>query len=162
MSVEYKKHLLVDGSNVLHSWPHLRALLRHNRDSARARLSQAVAVLHDAEGLRVSLVFDGRGSELVAEHPSGQATFVHLYTPAGVTADDVIEQLVAKARRPESCLVVTDDRAERQTVEALGAASLSAADLAAWVGQAGERVGTRLASRRRANDKLWRAKDDLP
>jgi predicted RNA-binding protein with PIN domain len=154
--MEAKKHLLVDGSNIMHAWPELRALLKRDRGAARSRLSQALAGLHDAEHLRVSLVFDGRGPELVTEQPSRLATFVHLYSPSGMTADDIIEQLVGGARDPSRCVVATDDRAERQTIEALGAAGMSAADLASWVERSGQRQQSRLADRRRANEKEWR------
>jgi len=150
------KHLLIDGSNIMHAWPELRALLKRDRAAARSRLSQMAAALHDAEHIRVSLVFDGRGPDVVVERPSGQDTFVLLYSPSGLTADDVIEQMVGKARAPDQCLVATDDRAERQTIEAMGATGLSAADLASWIEQAGGRQRTQLSERKRANEKEWR------
>jgi predicted RNA-binding protein with PIN domain len=156
MSSEVLRHLLIDGSNILHAWPELRALLARDRDAARAKLAAAASGLQEAEHLRVSLVFDGRGAELTVEHPSGRPEFTVLYTPAGATADDVIEQLVAKSRQPGDCLVATDDRAERQTIEALGASGLSSADLAAWVRQSAGRMGSRLSDRKRANDRDWR------
>ncbi len=63
-------------------------------------------------------------------------TFAHIYTPAGTTADDVIAQLVGQAREPGDCVVATDDRGERQAVEALGAGGISSADLASWIDRA--------------------------
>ena len=152
----YTRHLLIDGSNIVQAWPELRALARRDRNAARSQLSKAVAGLEETEELRVSLVFDGKGTELAVEHPSGRPGFAVLYTPSGTTADDVIEQWVAKSRQAGDCLVATDDRAERQTIEALGAAGLSSADLATWVRQAAGRLGTRLQDRKRANDKDWR------
>jgi predicted RNA-binding protein with PIN domain len=156
MGAPGQKHLLVDGSNIMHAWPELRALLPGDRDTARARLSQAVRVLHDGEQLRVTIVFDGRGSELSVEQPGGQATFAHVYTPGGTTADDVIAQLVGQAREPSDCLVATDDRGERQAIETLGAAGLSSADLASWVRRAEQRQQAQLQERRRANESKWR------
>lgn len=150
------KHLLVDGSNVMHAWPELRAMLPRERDAARARLSQAVRVLHDLEQVRVTVVFDGRGKEVSVEQPGGQPTFAHLYTPAGTTADDVIAQLVGQARDPAACLVATDDRGERQAVESLGGASLSCADLAGWITRTERRQQLQLQERRRANEAKWR------
>ena len=156
MSSPVLRHLLIDGSNLLHAWPELKALVARDKDAARAQLVKAAAGLQEAEALRVSVVFDGRGSELVAEHPSGRSDFTVLHTPAGATADDVIEQLVANSREPGHCLVATDDRAERQTIEALGASGLSSADLAAWVRQSSGRMGARLEDRKRSNDRDWR------
>ncbi|HEX3730475.1 MAG TPA: NYN domain-containing protein [Opitutaceae bacterium] len=150
------RHLLVDGSNVMHAWPELRTLLPDGRDAARARLTEAVGVLHDLEGIRVTLVFDGRGAQLASQQPSGAATFTRLHTPAGVTADDAIIRLVRRDRRPADCVVATDDRGERQAVEALGAAVISAEDLAGWVARAGQRQGARMAAGRRDNEKRWR------
>jgi predicted RNA-binding protein with PIN domain len=157
MAAAPTRHLLVDGSNVMHAWPELRALLPDRRESARGRLAQAVGVLHDLEGIRVTLVFDGRGAQLSVEQPTGAGTFAQVHTPAGVTADDAIIQLVRQARRPADCVVATDDRGERQAVEALGAAVISADDLAGWVGRAGERQQARLDAGRRENEQRWRA-----
>ena len=150
------KHLLIDGSNILHAWPEMRALLKRDRDAARASLSQRVRVLHDAEQLRVTIVFDGRGSDLVIERPSDHPTFTHLYTPTGTTADDVIEQLVGNAENASTCVVATDDRADRQTVEALGAAGISSTDLAAWIVRAEERQRAQVSGLKRENEREWR------
>lgn len=157
-TVGYEKHLLIDGSNILHAWPELRALMRRERDVAREKLSQSVRVIHDTEQVRLTLVFDGRGSELVVEQPGDLKTFSHIYTPAGMTADDAIEQLVGKAADPATCIVATDDRAERQTIEATGAAGISAEELRAWVGRAEQRQQTQLASQRRKNEEVWKQK----
>ena len=157
MAVPEQKHLLVDGANIMHAWPDLRALLKRDRENARRRLSQAMRLLHDAEALRVTVVFDGRGEELSVEHPGGQATFAHIYTPTGTTADDVIAQLVSRARSAADCLVATDDRGERLAIEALGAGSISSADLATWLARADQRQQSRLQERRRENDAQWRA-----
>jgi predicted RNA-binding protein with PIN domain len=156
MGTQRQKHLLVDGSNIMHAWPELRPLLAKARDTARARLSQAVRVLHDIEQVRVTIVFDGRGSELSVEQPAGQPTFAHVFTPAGTTADDVIAQLAGQARDPADCVVATDDRGERQAVESLGAASISSADLASWIKRAETRQVSQLQERRRANEAKWR------
>lgn len=158
VAVGYEKYLLIDGSNILHAWPELRLLLRRERDVAREKLLQMVRVIHDAEQVRLTLVFDGRGSELAIEHPGDLKTFSLVFTPAGMTADDAIEQLVGKAADPAACIVATDDRAERQTIEATGAASISAEELLGWVTRTEQRQQTQLASQRGKNEKLWKHK----
>jgi predicted RNA-binding protein with PIN domain len=150
------KHLLVDGSNIMHAWPELRSLMPRDRDAARSRLSQSMAALHDAGHLRVTIVFDGRGLEMTVERPSGHATFSHIHTPTGTTADEVIVQLVRKSAEPCHCVVATDDRGERAAVEALGAAILSAADLAAWAGRASLRHSSQIKTNRAQNERKWR------
>ena len=136
--VEFEKHLLVDGYNIAHAWPELRrVLMTEGRDVARAKLVERVRVLHDFERMRVSVVFDGRGAEIAIERPTPHATFSILYTPGGMTADDLIEQLAVQAAKPADVFVATADQAERDTVEAHGAQVISPEQLAEWV----ERVG---------------------
>lgn len=161
-SVGYEKHLLIDGSNILHAWTSLRVLLKSDRDVARAKLSQMVSVIHDEEQVRLTLVFDGRGEEITVEYPGTQKTFAHIYTPAGTTADDVIEQLVGQAAEPANCCVATNDRAERQTIEATGASGISAEDLAAWVQRAELRQQSRVAGLKRDNERTWRKSKNEP
>ncbi len=150
------KHLLVDGPNILHAWPELRALLRRDRDAARSQLGRRLAAIHDAEAVRITLVFDGRGPELVVERPSQQESFTVLFTPSRLTADDVIEQLVARAATPGDCHVATADQTERRTVEALGALAVTPDDLAAWCERAEGRLGAQAAGLRRRNAQEWR------
>jgi uncharacterized protein len=123
-------HLLVDGSNIIHAWPETRALARREREAAKALLLRRVAVLHDFAGWRVTVVFDGRGDALAVEAIGGAADFASIHTPAGTTADDVIERLVARATDPAACLVATADQPERVTIEAAGARWCSPEDLA--------------------------------
>jgi len=152
----FEKHLLVDGANILHAWPELRALAARDRNAARIKLSQAVQVLHDAEGWRVTVVFDGRGTAITIEQPGGDPTFAHLFTPSGLTGDDVIEQLVGNAADPKACTVATADRAEQQTVAALGAAWCSPDDLLIWCDRAASRQAQRLTDLNRNNNRAWR------
>ena len=150
------KHLLVDGANILHAWPELRALLRRERSAARSRLVHRLTAIHDVEGVRVTVVFDGRGAEMAVERPAGPATFSVVSTPVGTTADDVIEQVVGRSADPGACHVVTGDQAERQTITASGAHWVSPDDLAAWVARAEERVSAQVAGIRRAGTAKWR------
>jgi predicted RNA-binding protein with PIN domain len=154
--VAFEKHLLVDAANVLHAWPELRVLLKRDRDAARSQLIHRLGVLHDAESLRVTVVIDGRGREIVIEHPSGQATLTVVYTPSSLTADDVIEQMVGRSADPTSCEVATGDQAERNTIEATGAVWVPTADLLARVERAEQRLSSKVAGLNRANAQDWR------
>lgn len=150
------RHLLVDGANLLHAWPDLCALAQKDRSAARAGLVQRLAILHDSAGWRVTIVFDGRGPDLVIESVDGQQSFAVVTTPAALTADDVIEQLVGKSADPAACTVATADRAEAQTVTALGAQAMPPADLAAWIERVAARQGAHIATLRRDNEHRWR------
>jgi predicted RNA-binding protein with PIN domain len=150
------KHLLVDGSNLVQAWPDLRALGKRDTDTARRRLSEMLRVIHDFDGVQITLVFDGRGDQPVIEQPSGQPTFVHIFTPSHLTADDVIEHFVGQISEPATCWIATDDRAERRTVEALGAVSISTSELAAWVARSEARQSAKVSGLNRASEKEWR------
>jgi predicted RNA-binding protein with PIN domain len=149
-------HLLVDGSNVVHAWPETRALARRDREAAKALLLRRVAVLHDLGGWRVTVVFDGRGAELGVEAVGGAAHFACVHTPAGATADDVIERLVGRAAEPGACLVATADQAERATVEAAGAAWCSPEDLARRIEAADTQRDRAVERGNAASERAWR------
>ena len=149
-------HLLIDGSNVLHAWPDTRALARRDREAAKALLLRRAGVLHDFSGWRVTVVFDGRGEDLRVEGVGDAADFACVHTPAGATADDMIEQLVGRAAAPETCLVATADQAERATVEAAGAAWCSPEELARRIDQANTRQARRVARGNAASERAWR------
>ncbi len=149
-------HILVDGSNLIHAWADLRSETRRgDKTVARERLVGRLLVLLPVACERLTVVFDGRGADLVVEHPHGPESVAVIYTPAGVTADDVIERLVARAADPATCLVATADQSERSTVEAAGAVWCSPDELAARVERAGEQQERRVAGLARDNGRKW-------
>ena len=155
-AVPNPRHLLVDGANILHAWPELRRLLKRDRNAARSQLVLALCAVHDAEGWRVTVVFDGRGAELQFEQPGAAVTFAVVYTPSALTADAVIEQLVAKSATPSECVVATGDGGERRTVEALGATVCPPEQLREWCVNAARRQSAKVAALRGTSVKAWR------
>ncbi len=155
----FEKHLLVDVANVAHAWPELRTLLKRDRDAARSQLVTRLGSIHDVEFVRVTAVIDGRGREIVVEHPSGQATLTVIYTPSSLTADDVIEQMVGRSADPSLCEVATDDQAERATIEATGAVWVPTAELWARVERAEQRLASKVSGLNRINAQEWRRRN---
>ncbi len=156
--MDYSRHLLIDAYNVIHQWPELRRALREGVTSAREALASRVQVLHDHERLRVTLVFDGQGSEIEIERPGRLQTFSYVYSAKTLSADDVIERMIGAAADPEMYLVVTNDLAERHTVEALGAHALSPDDLQSWVTAAERAVTAKLRTRQKQVEADWHRK----
>lgn len=154
--MDFSRHLLIDGYNVIHDWPELRTELRGGGAVARERLVEAVRVIHDRDRIRVTIVFDGRGEKIEVERPNEELTFSLVYSPASLSADDVIERLVGAAEESSLCTVVTRDRAERETIEALGAQAISPGELRSWVERTGGFLGRDLESHRRDMDRQWR------
>jgi len=156
--VASEKHLLVDGANILHAWPELRTLLGRERAAAQARLVNELSAVHDTEGVRVTVVFDGSGTELEVRCPGGRQTFAVVRTPTGMTADDFIERWVGRADEPAACWVATGDGGEGRTVAALGAQWITPDELAAWSRRAAGGLDAKLAGRSRENDRKWRGR----
>jgi uncharacterized protein len=147
-------HLLVDAHNVIHAWAELSRLWRlpGGKSSARDALARRVRVLHDEDGLRVTLVFDGRGERIEEERPGRDASFVYLFSPAGLTADGVIERMAGQAADPSHLLVATGDGMIRSTVEALGAVWISPENLRERVDRAEREQAARARRTQRKAD----------
>lgn len=150
------QHLLIDGYNLIHKWPELRRALRHGSDAARSQLAEAIRIIHDFEGVRTTIVFDGRGEQIEIERPGGHLTFSFLFSPAFMSADELIEQFTNKASSPESVWVVTGDNMVRETAGALGAHTITPDDLENWVLACKRRQSEELAKRSRQSQKDWR------
>jgi len=117
--------ILVDGYSVLHFWPRLRKLAGRSLELQRDALIHVLQQYGDATDCSVTVVFDG----YAAKHKPGQTAptpgIEVLFSDSGKTADDVIERMVGTAARPGNIRVVTSDNIERDTVEMLGAQSVS-------------------------------------
>jgi predicted RNA-binding protein with PIN domain len=119
-----QRFLIVDGHSVIFAWPELRALHRRRTASARERLTKILTAYQDFTGIRVVLVFDGKGTTITQEtDPGGIQIF---YSNTGRTADDLIERLAAKYGNRYSITVATSDLLEQQTAIAFGAECISA------------------------------------
>jgi hypothetical protein len=94
---------------------------------AREQLIARLGATGDALAERITVVFDGAGF-IGERQPSPPTPIEVIYSNAAQTADTVIERLAHAATRPEEILVVTSDRAERETVDAAGAATLGCTD----------------------------------
>lgn len=146
--------LFVDGYNVLHDWHRIDGAPRLNTATARQEIIEAVRVIVDVEQWEATVVFDGRefGGRLQATE-SGSAVSV-VFAPEGLTADGVIERLVAANARISRCIVVTADRMERETVMASGAECLTPKELAQWIEWCRQRVRRRPPGGSQLENKL--------
>jgi uncharacterized protein len=122
--------ILVDGYSLLHNWPELAP--GQPRHSARAR-DELVHILTrycDATGEPVTIFFDGAGAPVDAPaNESNPAMEVEvLFSRAGQTADQMIERAAHRFQIYGEVLVVTNDRAERDTVVGMGSLTSSCAN----------------------------------
>lgn len=151
------KHLLVDGYNIIHQWPELARLLKDfGVEAARAQLGECLRPIHDSEHYRVTIVFDGRGKSPEIERPSPDLTFSFLFTPTGITADQMIEELVSTAKYPLEIIVATRDNLLTETVGANGGLTLSPQQLLDWVDSCRKRVTAIVQDQNRSSRARWR------
>lgn len=149
-------HLVIDGYNVAHAWPELRGMLRRHREAVTGRLLEAVRVIHDFEGRSLTIVFDSDRAQLAIEHPDdGLESLSVVYAPKGVTADGVIERLLARAGDASDWTVATADRAIIQSAHTCGAHAVSPGELAAWVDRVEARQRNWLQRRGNEVDREW-------
>ncbi|MCX7712653.1 MAG: NYN domain-containing protein [Chthoniobacterales bacterium] len=141
------KVLIVDGHSVIHAWPELKAAQARSGLSAREKIKDLLLRYSDNTGVHVVLVFDGSGGKNQSEHVTeGLQVF---YSRKGLTADAIIERLVAKYSQEHSIIVATNDGMERMTVTSFGAECISAEKLREVIDCAEQNLQKRLAELRR-------------
>ncbi len=150
------QHLIIDGYNMVHAFPESREALRCGTAAARQQLASLVRIIHDFEGIRTTLVFDGKGEDITIERPSGQLTFSYLYSPSNMTADAVIEQLVRSSSHPQEIMVASGDNMVRQSTGAAGALTIGFRQLADWIHSCEMRQSENLKRRSQISEKEWR------
>lgn len=116
-------YLLVDGHSIIFAWPELRLL--HDRRTALARdaLVRQLRDYQDWTGIRVVVVFDGRGPAVSHEAAPGEIQV--FYSRSGQTADSIIERLASKYAERFQLVVATGDYLEQETASASGAETVS-------------------------------------
>lgn len=141
------RYLIVDGHSVIFGWPELARLHARRTALARDELVKALTEYQDASGVRVVVVFDGKGVS-ASEHsaPGGIQIF---YSAAGQTADSIIERLAAKYAGRHEITVATSDNLEQDTVSAFGAVAVSVELLREYLDDAQADLTRRLRQHRR-------------
>jgi uncharacterized protein len=112
--------ILVDGYSLLHNWQQVAPGKPRHSEVARAELIHRLTQYYDAAGTPVTIVFDGKGPAHDPDREPSTEEVEVVYTRGGQTADQFIERVAAKMKSYGEVLVVTDDFAERDTVEAAG------------------------------------------
>ncbi len=127
--------ILVDGYSLLHAWLELAPGRPRYSAAARDELIHWLTRYHDATGTPISLFFDGsRPARNTCIRSTPQVEI--LYSRAGQTADMMIERVTHRLLPHGPVLVVTDDRAEQETVSALGGMTASCENFIRMVGDA--------------------------
>ncbi|MEP7015562.1 MAG: NYN domain-containing protein [Verrucomicrobiota bacterium] len=117
------RYLIVDGHSVIFAWQELLKLHHRRTSLAREALIKRLRDYQDWTGVRVVVVFDGKGSR-VSEmtDPNDVQVF---YSRRGQPADSVIERLASKYAEQFNLVVATADGLVRETANASGAETIS-------------------------------------
>lgn len=121
MKKKPREHYIVDGYNVINSWPELMAM-RGNLAEARDRLVHVLSEYGAYEKYNITVVFDAL---FTADEEHVEKVGAHLqvvYTGKGETADSYIERLAYElVRLGHEVHVVTSDGAEQSVILGAGA-----------------------------------------
>ncbi len=108
------RYLIVDGHSIIFAWPELRKLQARRSSLAREALIKRLRDYQDWTGVRVVVVFDGKGRKI--EAISDPADVQVFYSRTGQTADAIIERLASKYAKQFELMVATSDSMEAETV----------------------------------------------
>lgn len=128
--------ILVDGYSLLHNWPELAPGRPRHSEAARDALIEMLTQYQDVTGEPVTVFFDGSGAPPNTPKKASTRTVEVLFSRAGRTADDLIERAAHRFQEYGEVLVVTDDRAERETVSGFGSVTASCENFIRMIGNA--------------------------
>jgi len=123
------EYLIVDGYNIINSWPELVELKSKSFEHAREKLVDILADFQGIAGMKIIVVFDAGNVKGGLENREVVNGVTIIFTQYGETADAVIERLVGTLPAGCSIFVATSDWAEQRIVFGKGAYRLSSRDL---------------------------------
>ena len=119
--------IIIDGYSLLHHDAAFANAGARGMAAAREQLVGRLGSAGAALAERITVVFDGAG--FVGQRgPQAPSPIEVLLSTSSESADTIIERLAHTASKPDDVLVVTSDRAERETVEAAGVQTIGCTD----------------------------------
>ena len=118
--------LLIDGHNLIGHLPDLSLADPHDEQ----QLVERLLVLQRRQHSAMTVVFDPGGTPLLPGSGEHRGTLRILYAPPGQRADDLLLNLVRRARDRRGCILVTSDRALQAEARHLGATIVPADEFA--------------------------------
>jgi ribosomal protection tetracycline resistance protein len=135
-----EEYLLVDGYNIIHAWPELKALTEDNMEAARMKLIDIMSNYQGVRKCEIIIVFDahrvqGHQEEVIDYHN------IHLvYTKEAQTADQYIEKFTHDNNKKYNIVVATSDGLQQIIVRGQGCYLLSARELKIEIDETNERI----------------------
>jgi len=122
-------YLIVDGYNIINSWPELKLIEKDNLENARDKLVELLENYRAYKGISAILVFDAHMVKGSTEKHEYYGALEIVYTKENETADAYIEKMVDEFGKMYNIIVATSDWLEQQVVLGRGATRLSAREL---------------------------------
>lgn len=121
--------LIVDGYNMIFTWPHLKDMAQDAMDSARSALVAMLAGYHGYQKGELIIVFDAYRNASPRERIYKDHSVYIVYTKQAQTADAYIEKATHEMASEYQITVATSDAQEQNVILAQGAMRLSAMEL---------------------------------
>jgi ribosomal protection tetracycline resistance protein len=115
--------ILVDGYSLSHHWKDIEPGKPRFSEAVRNSLIKILRQFQDSHGVPLTLVFDASAvtkSKRSAEIEPNTRNFEIIYSEPGQSADEVIERVTHRLSGYGPVVAVTNDRAEQETVRAMG------------------------------------------
>lgn len=123
------EYLIVDGYNVINSWPILIKLKNDNLELARDKLVEMLQNYQGTQDINVIVVFDAHLSKAKVRTISNRGKVEIFYTKAGETADTLIERMIGELPARSNKTVVTNDWNEQKIILGKGALRMTSREL---------------------------------
>lgn len=120
---------MVDGYNIINSWPQLRGTVAYSLEDARQQLLDIMHDFQGYKGLKVIVVFDAHLIKGGTEKKQFLGDLQIVYTKEDETADQYIERWTDKAPKGIQIKVATSDFTEQTIILSRGATRISAREL---------------------------------
>jgi uncharacterized protein len=124
-----EEFLLVDGYNIVNSWPELKAIASDNLENAREKLIDIMQNYQAYKGINIIIVFDAHHSNAAIENIEIYGNIQVIYTRQYQTADQYIEKWVNDMGKYRRIRVATSDYMEQTTILSRGGIRMSAREL---------------------------------
>lgn len=123
------EYLVVDGYNIINSWPELSRLKEESFEHARIKLIEILINYHGLTKVMIIVVFDAHQVKGGMERRESYQGVEVVYTREGETADMFIEKIVGTLSRKTKVFVATSDWIEQSLILQRGAFRLTSREL---------------------------------
>lgn len=124
---------IIDGYNVINSWPNLSDISKTSLETAREKLIDELAEYKSMSGEELVIVFDAYNLDRPKETISEKFGMKIVYTKRFQTADTYIEKQILKIGRKHNLKIVTDDGQIQVLASNKGATRMTSTELKAEI-----------------------------